>query len=58
MERTSVLSGVHGSDAEEAPALPRRRHAGRKRKLFVAAATVVASLAVSTPAIAWPMCGC
>jgi hypothetical protein len=39
-------------------ALRRRHRVRRRRQAFVAIATVVASLAVSTPAFAWPMCGC
>lgn len=59
MERASVLC----ADGERratvvATTTPRRRHSVRRRQAFVATATVVASLAVSTPAFAWPMCGC
>jgi hypothetical protein len=59
MERASVLCADRARDAAVVATATRRRHRARRHhQAFVATATVVASLAVSTPAFAWPMCGC
>lgn len=57
MERATALSAECGGDNAEAATTRMRRSPLRYRKAVVAITTVAASLAIATPAHAWPMCG-